>query len=119
MPGIKTKPFKRINAFFIVQVLLDVPHQQGRDGVHRSGDLRVGHVPEEVLGLLPCRRLLQEAVRERARRWRGRLTTHITTIPETKPQSIEKMKIQTQLNFPSAIRNNPFTTPIHPSIYLT
>merc|ERR1712004_892498 len=34
------------------------------------GDVRVEHVPGEVLGLLPRRRLFQEAVRERARRRR-------------------------------------------------
>merc|ERR1712062_620348 len=50
-------------------LLPDVPHQQGRERLHRAGDVRVEHVPGEVLGLLPCRRLFQEAVRERARWW--------------------------------------------------
>lgn len=51
------------------QVLLDAFDQQRRDGVHGSGDVRLEHVPREVLGLLPRRRLLQEAVRGGALWW--------------------------------------------------
>lgn len=47
----------------MLQVFPDAPYQQTRHGIHRSGDLRLEHVPATLLGLFPCGRLLQEAKR--------------------------------------------------------
>ncbi|CAA9995262.1 unnamed protein product [Nesidiocoris tenuis] len=54
----------------LFQVLPDALDQQAGHGVHGSRDVRVEHVPAEMLGLLPGRGLLQETVRGRTRRRR-------------------------------------------------
>ena len=73
---------------WLFQVLHHVPHQQGRDWVHRPGDLRLGHVPKKVLGLFPSRRLLQEAIWERT--WGRRRRIILKSEIKTKARSMTK-----------------------------